>query len=506
MRLELQDRFYKLLIVLRQREGMTDERLRRLTADPKKLESDFRAISEHAFFIRLREKTGADAQKVFFRYVAATLSIVPSPRQETVRMVLNVGENGQKVTNELLEGRRGLAVGVYGAQKDESITVPTFRAKIEEEQLSKVAELLDNPVVEVVEAMDLDPADFPEVVPHDQLSLRPGMVCVIGGAVMDINFVIPDNPAPGGSVQALQFLMHPGGKALTQAVACSRLGLETKIIAVVGDDHNGDQIQKYLQDEGVDTSLVERAEGQISPVTAVMTTLKGHSSAIGWKNDINLPLQPNYINDKKVENAIRQSDFLLSSFEVASEAVEAGLKVANGAGVTTIVTPAPPYEHTILNHSHHGYIDYLVANVWELTEFRRFRTEVDEGGGKSFDEQVRDTAREVLLGSRMKNLVVTYPTGCLVFRRNKNPDDTGPVSETMIPSPEHRFTEIVGERDAFCAMLARKHLGFSRDELTFDDMMKWATAAMGAVGGGPGVPLTMPRFEMVEDVYDAMPN
>lgn len=506
MRLGLKDSFFKLLVGLRPREGMNDARLKRLTSDPKRLEPEFRAIMNHAFFVRLREKSGLDATDAFFQYVVATLNFVPSPRQETVRMVLNVGVDGKKIENKLLDRRRELALEIYRTQKDESTTLPTFRTKIEEEQLSKVAELLDNPVVEVVDAMGLDSSDFPEVVPRDQLSLRAGMVCVIGGAVMDINFVIPDNPAPGGSVQALQFLMHPGGKGLTQAVACSRLGLKTKIIAVVGDDHNGEQILCYLENEGVDTSLVQRVKSQASPVTAVMTTLTGHSSAIGWKNEFKLPLKPEYINDGYVENAIRQSDFLLSSFEVASEAVEAGLKVANSAGVTTIVTPAPPYEHEIFNHSHHGYIDYLVANVWELTEFRRFRAAADANGGKSFDEQVRDTAREVLLGSRMKNLVVTYPTGCLVFRRNKKPGADGPISQTMIPSPEHRFTEIVGERDAFCAMLARKHLGFSRDELTFDDMMKWATAAMGAVGGGPGVPLTMPSFDMVEEVYDAMPN
>jgi hypothetical protein len=118
------------------------------------------------------------------------------------------------------------------ARKTNITSVTTYRMNIEGPALKEFARLLNSPTNADIISLGLDPISFQKFIEdHDHASpSATAKIVVLGGAVMDLNFVIPHMPDFGESVQALRFAAHPGGKGLTQAVACARLGLETKLI------------------------------------------------------------------------------------------------------------------------------------------------------------------------------------------------------------------------------------------------------------------------------------
>ena len=70
-------------------------------------------------------------------------------------------------------------------------------------------------------------------------------------AFLDLTFVgLEALPAPGEERFAGELIRSPGGGAIT-AVGASRLGLDTALVAPVGDDLGGEYVRRELEAEGV---------------------------------------------------------------------------------------------------------------------------------------------------------------------------------------------------------------------------------------------------------------
>ena len=70
-------------------------------------------------------------------------------------------------------------------------------------------------------------------------------------AFLDLTFVgLESLPAPGEERFAGELMRSPGGGAIT-AVAAARLGLDTALVAPVGDDLGGQYVRRELEGEGV---------------------------------------------------------------------------------------------------------------------------------------------------------------------------------------------------------------------------------------------------------------
>lgn len=96
-------------------------------------------------------------------------------------------------------------------------------------------------------------------------------VLVAGMVFLDVVFTdLPSAPKPGTEVWAGGMGSSPGGIA-NLAVALSRLGLRTGLIAGFGDDGYGEWCRRVLADqEGVDTSMSPSFDGWHTPVTVSM--------------------------------------------------------------------------------------------------------------------------------------------------------------------------------------------------------------------------------------------
>ena len=114
-------------------------------------------------------------------------------------------------------------------------------------------------------------------------------VLLAGTVFLDIIFTgLPEVPRAGTEVWAEGMGSCPGGIA-NLAVASSRLGLRTALVAAFGDDDYGDFCWRTLErQEHVDLSLSRRFDDWHSPVTVSMSVGRdrsmvthGHASPVG---------------------------------------------------------------------------------------------------------------------------------------------------------------------------------------------------------------------------------
>ena len=86
-------------------------------------------------------------------------------------------------------------------------------------------------------------------------------------AFLDLTFVgLESLPAPGEERFAGELLRSPGGGAIT-AVAAARLGLQTALVAPLGNDLGGEYVRRELESEGV---AVAGFRTKRTPETVVM--------------------------------------------------------------------------------------------------------------------------------------------------------------------------------------------------------------------------------------------
>ena len=92
----------------------------------------------------------------------------------------------------------------------------------------------------------------------------------VGAAVLDYLNVIEAYPQEEGSTHITQIIRQGGGACATAVVAAKRLGMYGQMITSVGDDETGKQILDGLDEEGIDTTMIEVVPGGISPHSEIM--------------------------------------------------------------------------------------------------------------------------------------------------------------------------------------------------------------------------------------------
>jgi ribokinase len=304
---------------------------------------------------------------------------------------------------------------------------------------------------------------------------------VLGAGVMDTIFRIRKQPLSDRSVQVDKFALNAGGKGLTQAVGCARLGMHTDLIAALGMKHFGQDIVDYLETEQVGTNLILREPKAMPPVVGVIILRDGSSTALGWKNEQECSLRPEHILDEERRSAISQADVLLLTFEPPAETVEATLDFCASLGhrkPTVILTPAPPYDaRGISQLKRLASVDFLVANSWEAQLLV---------GDEDAAADVNDVAQQ-LIAMGVGTTCIFTQAACFVHRRDLK------LAVPPLPTPRRNSA---GARDAFCAALALKH--FENDGVFSAESIHWANAAMSTSTASEDVPDSMPTREEVE--------
>lgn len=165
--------------------------------------------------------------------------------------------------------------------------------------------------------------------------MEPLRLAVLGGLNMDLIVRVAQLPRPGETVSGDDLLRAPGGKGGNQAVAAARLGAAVSMIGRVGHDPFGRELSLSLRSLGVSTRWVhgsDRATG------AALIVVDNHGeNSIAVAQGANADLLPEDVPRR----VINRAQVVVASLEVPLASIEAAFRLAQAAGVRTVLNAAP---------------------------------------------------------------------------------------------------------------------------------------------------------------------
>lgn len=162
-------------------------------------------------------------------------------------------------------------------------------------------------------------------------------IVVIGGAVLDINFVVDHWPKPGGVSTVEHFSISPGGKGLNQAVAVQRLGASVDFVTCIGRDETAEHILKAVRDHQFKEQFIIRTPDYDTNVVGII--VEDAQPGFMGRGGASFALQPP--DTEAALSTLSRDSVLLINFEVQEAVVAHALQVAKARGATTILNPGP---------------------------------------------------------------------------------------------------------------------------------------------------------------------
>ena len=161
-------------------------------------------------------------------------------------------------------------------------------------------------------------------------------VTVLGSINLDTTIRMKRLPQPGETVHSHELFSSGGGKGANQAIAAQRSNAKTYFIGAVGNDDAGKMLLELLSQDGVDTLGIRTLENERTGTAIVMVDDSAENSIIIYSG-ANMKIQLN----KVAKSTIKQSDFLLSQFEINTNVIVEAFQLARDASVKTVLNPAP---------------------------------------------------------------------------------------------------------------------------------------------------------------------
>lgn len=297
-------------------------------------------------------------------------------------------------------------------------------------------------------------------------------IAVVGSLNHDLTIVAPRIPKHGETILGTHHYSDNGGKGANQAIAAARLGAETAMFGLVGDDAHGAALVEGLNQEGVDTSGVE-VDTHKPTGLAVITVDDQAENTIVVSPGANSNLAPQHLATHG--ETITQAKVLLVQLEVPIAAIAKAVDLCEGI---VCLNPAPAQQLTADLLS---YVDVLIPNRSELASL------VDAPQPTDVDQTLEAVSHLPTTGS----IVVTLGAeGALVVE-----DGTA----THLPPYSVTAQDPTGAGDAFCGALARE---LSRGR-NLTEAAVWANAAGALAASQRGAQSSMPTIEEVEALLEA---
>lgn len=227
-------------------------------------------------------------------------------------------------------------------------------------------------------------------------------ITVIGSFVMDIVARMDRFPTEGESLVGNSVKQFPGGKGINQCVAVSRLGGDTQMIGMLGNDENAKVFREILKSENIKSNVFSC---DISTgIAQVQIDGKG-------QNRICVIPSANYefslSHVEKIDEEIKNSKLIVLQLELKLEVVKKIVARAYKYGVSVLLNPAPARELDLETLSK---IDYLTPNETELKALTGMQTD-------TLEQAI--LASKKLLGFGVKNVVATLgEKGALVVNKD----------------------------------------------------------------------------------------
>ncbi len=245
-------------------------------------------------------------------------------------------------------------------------------------------------------------------------------ISVLGIFVADTSYRADRPPRMGETILGNSFALGPGGKGSNQAVAIGRLGGDVTMMTRLGDDDFADMAENIWRDSGVKSAAIRDPNSYTGAAYIFVEEASGDNAIIvcpGAAKEIT----PAHIE----ENAalIRNSKVFITQLEQPVPTAHKALQIARGAGVLTILNPAPAAE---LDEGIFALCDYLTPNETEAGELTGMTVETVDDARKAAD---------ALLDKGVGNVIVTLGAqGALLHTKTSSEHlpafNAGPVVET----------------------------------------------------------------------------
>jgi len=216
-------------------------------------------------------------------------------------------------------------------------------------------------------------------------------VYVLGSINVDLVMKASRFPQRGETMMGSGFFTAHGGKGANQAVACSRLGVKTKLIGAVGEDLFGKESLSSLKKEGIDVGDVFVRESDSTGVATILL-VQGDNSIL-LSPGANASLTEEEI-DAGLASA-KEGDLFVTELENKPEDAFYGLKRAKEKGMVTFFNPSPmrPLPDEAFSNS-----DFLIVNEGEAEQCSGILPQNEEDCLSCFG---------ILQKKGLKNLIVT---------------------------------------------------------------------------------------------------
>ena len=184
-------------------------------------------------------------------------------------------------------------------------------------------------------------------------------ILVVGSISIDNTIFTKQLPSAGTTTVADSYFQNIGGKGANQACASLFLGGDVSFIGAIGKDHNGDLVDSFLKEQGLNARL--KRSNKPTGIAFIILEEQSAENRILIVQGANTDLAKEDI-DKNLD-LFTEGDILLTQFENDMETVSYVIKKAYEKHMLVVVNPAPIKE---LKEEYYQYIDYLVPNEHEL--------------------------------------------------------------------------------------------------------------------------------------------
>lgn len=283
-----------------------------------------------------------------------------------------------------------------------------------------------------------------------------GKVVVVGSINVDMVFTSAKRPKAGETVLGNTFSVIPGGKGANQAVAASKLGADTYMIACVGNDSNGEFSIKNLQDMNVNTGGVKIIDNAPTGVANIVVAENDNSIIV--ISGANFEINKEVINNNK--ELILSADMVLLQLEIPMGVVEYLVEICAENNIKVLLNPAPAAE---LKKSLIEKAAYITPNEHELKLI--------------FENRDTDT------------ILKSYPNKLIVTRGSKGVKYHDGYEIKEIPSNKVDVVDTTGAGDTFCGALAAALVRGDSIEAAIKFANKAASFTVTKLGAQSGMPM-----------------
>lgn len=163
-------------------------------------------------------------------------------------------------------------------------------------------------------------------------------VVILGVFVADTAYRAARQPRMGETLLGTSFTLGPGGKGSNQAVAAGRLGADIAFLTRLGVDPFADMARQTWAQAGVKSAVIDTPESYTGAAYIFVEETTGNNAIIVSPGAAML-ISPDDIEANA--GLIRSAGVFVTQLEQPIEAAMRALEIARGAGVTTILNPAP---------------------------------------------------------------------------------------------------------------------------------------------------------------------